>query len=336
MLLKLNTKTRQIEKTKKIKLFDIGWKEEDLQTLLYDNLDKLFPDEELLLIMQSKKGQEQPDLLAVDAEGTLYIFELKAWESQDFNLLQALRYGQIYGQKSYDLLNQIYKYNVPKAQDLLSAINEKFNVDLKSFDINKKQKFIVITNGLDYKTRTATKYWNTLGINIQNWIYRIHELGEQHLIEFDKLKLSEDPLEDIGELSYVLNTNIRNSVDDEKDMIDNSKAAAFFSPWKHKIESLKNGDKVFLYSSGTGIIAMGIATGKVEKKNYHGENEYVEEEYFQKLKEFRKLTVPISPSEIKSIGGRNYVFMQTMFSLDKETGDKIWNKVIADSNFQRN
>lgn len=325
MLLKFNPSTHQIEKTKKIKLSDIGWLEKDLQTLLYDNLDKVFPDEDLLLIMQSTNWQEEPDLLALDAEGSLYIFELKAWEAKDFNLLQALRYGQIYGQYNYDLLNSLYKRKMLQSQDLLSAVNEKFSVQLEASDINKKQKFIVITNGIDYKTRTATKYWNSQGINIQNWVYRIHEVEGQHLLEFDRFKLSDNPMEDINEGYYILNTNIRNSPENETEMLNNSKAAAYFSPWKHKIESLKKGDKVFLYSSGKGIVAMGIANGIVQKKNYEDDPEYVEEEYFQKLINFRKLEIPISAAEIKKIAERNFVFMQTMFSIDSETGDKIWN-----------
>ncbi len=47
--------------------------------------------------MQSRSWQEKPDLMAVDKNGNLFIFALKAWESQSSNLLQALRYGQIHG-----------------------------------------------------------------------------------------------------------------------------------------------------------------------------------------------------------------------------------------------
>lgn len=102
-------------KTSKLTLASISWKEEDLQKLLYDNLDKIFPDDDLQLIMQSRKWQEEPDLMAIDSVGNLNIFELKAWESQDFNLLQALRYGQIFGQHNYELLNQLFK-NLIQAQ----------------------------------------------------------------------------------------------------------------------------------------------------------------------------------------------------------------------------
>lgn len=58
--------------------------------------------------MQSRQWQEEPDLMAIDENGDLWIFELKAWESRQSNLLQALRYGQKYGQYDYDDLDEIY------------------------------------------------------------------------------------------------------------------------------------------------------------------------------------------------------------------------------------
>ena len=45
-----------------------------------------------------------------------------------------------------------------------------------------------------------------------------------------------------------------------------------------------------------------------------------------KLKNFKILKRPIPASEIKNISGVNYVFMQTMFSIDSETGEKLWTR----------
>jgi len=36
------------------------------------------------------------------------------------------------------------------------------------------------------------------------------------------------------------------------------------------------------------------------------------------------LEKPIPDAEIKKIGGVNYVFMQTMFGIDRETGKSLW------------
>lgn len=326
MIFDLHKDDYQINRRKGIRLTDIGWKEEDFQKLMYENLDVLLPEDELLLIMQSRKWQEEPDLMAIDKNGDLFIFELKAWESQDINLLQVLRYGQIFGQNSYADLNELYLKFFPSSNGLLNDLKEKFSVDLKESDINQRQEFILITNGLDFKTRAAIQYWSEQGINISSWIYKIYQTSSQPLLDFETFRKSPNPYEDIDEGYYILNTNIQAGEDDEKDMLENEKAAAYFEPWKFKIEQIDKGDKVFLYRSGIGIIAKGIGTGQIEKSYYQGDPKYPNEEYSMKLKNFKILDHPISASEIKSISGVNYVFMQTMFSIDKETGEKLWTK----------
>ncbi|HGE72397.1 TPA: EVE domain-containing protein [Candidatus Poribacteria bacterium] len=325
MIFRLDKSNYNLYRVQRNRLFEIEWKEDHFQKLLFKNLEKVFQDEELLLIMQSRKWQEEPDLMAIDNNGDLYIFELKAWESQEYNLLQALRYGQIYGQYSYESLNELFKKFFPESQNLLEVLNNKFGTSLTTDKINNKQHFIVITNGLDFKTRQAILYWQQQGIDIRSWVYRLYKLSEDNiLIEFDTFRITEDPFEDIEEGFYILNTNYSNDPSDDKDMIDNQKAAAYFDPWKRDIEKLKKGDKVFLYRSGEGIVAMGIASGKLEKKPWHGEDKHKDEEYCMKLDKFKILKDPLSASDIKKITGVNYRFMPTMFAVDKDSGDKLW------------
>lgn len=326
MILDLNKEEYQINRKKGVHLSNIGWKEEDFQKMMYENLDVLLPEDELLLIMQSRKWQEEPDLMAIDKNGDLFIFELKAWESQDTNLLQVLRYGQIFGQYTYSDLNEIFLKFYPSSQGLLRTLNEKYNSNLKESDINQKQRFILITNGLDFKTRAAIQYWSGQGINISSWIYKVYKTETEILLDFDIFRKSPNPYEDIDEGYYILNTNIQSGEIDEKDMLTYQKAAAYLEPWKHKIEHINKGDRVFLYRSGSGIIAKGIASGQITKSAYRNNPAYPDGEYAMKLEHFKILEKPIRASEIKSISGVNYVFMQTMFSIDKETGEKLWTK----------
>jgi hypothetical protein len=85
-----------------------GWNEAQLQEYLFRHLEDLVgPD--LFVIGQSKKWKEQPDLIALDKFGDLWIFELKAITGYSENLVQALRYCQIYGALSIDELDDIYR-----------------------------------------------------------------------------------------------------------------------------------------------------------------------------------------------------------------------------------
>jgi len=332
MIFQLNKEINNLSRIPRIRLCDIGWNEEKFQTLLFENLEKVLQDEELLLIMQSRKWQEEPDLMAIDGDGDLYIFELKAWESHEYNLLQVLRYGQIYGQYAYEQLNDLFQRSFPKSASLIEAINNKFQVDLEKGNINTKQHFIVITNGLDFKTRQSILYWNQSGIDVKSWIYRLYKISEDNiLIEFDTFRIKEDPFDDIEEGYYILNTNYSNDKIDDADMLEHNKAAAYFDPWKKNIEKLKKNDRIFLYRSGTGIVAMGLASGKLQKQDYHHEKQYRDEEYFMKLERFKLLKNPLSAADIKKITGINYRFMSTMFALDKDSGDKLWEYILKNN-----
>ena len=107
------------------------------------------------------------------------------------------------------------------------------------------------------------------------------------------------------------------------------KVAAYFAPWKHKIERLERGDVVFLYKSGAGIVAMGEDDGKLEKAAYHYNPDHPDEGYFRKLRNFQLVDPPLTAAEIKSLSGVNYVFRNTMFGIDSETGMRI-RRVILD------
>ncbi|TVP86177.1 MAG: hypothetical protein EA344_03870 [Alkalicoccus sp.] len=122
----------------------------------------------------------------------------------------------------------------------------------------------------------------------------------------------------------VVNTNYKYNEKAHDDMLQEGKAAAYYSPWKDKIRRIREGDKVFLYQSGTGIVAAGIGTGTVDTKDYKGEPD---EEFFMVLDSFQRLKTPLSPGEIRKIAGKNIVFLQTLFLLPDEAGKKIWKQI---------
>jgi hypothetical protein len=90
MLLRIEPTSRHAVRVVGERLKTFGLDERGLQDVLFRSLDRLLPDEELLLVSQSRRWQEEPDLLALDEHGQLYIFEIKVWESHPESLLQAL------------------------------------------------------------------------------------------------------------------------------------------------------------------------------------------------------------------------------------------------------
>ena len=180
---------------------------------------------------------------------------------------------------------------------------------------------------MDYKTREAILYWRTQGLDVRSWVYRSYLINDEILFEIDTFEINENPYSDIEEGYYILNTDIRSDMKNDKDMINNQKAAAYFDPWKRKIEKIKKGNIVFLYRSGEGIIAYGFANGKLEKRDYQNDPKHKNEEYFMKLDNFKSLKKPFEAKKIKEITMINYRFMSTMFGIDSESGVKMINYI---------
>jgi hypothetical protein len=165
---------------------------------------------------------------------------------------------------------------------------------------------------------------------VRPWIYRVYQgTNSEMQLEISTFSSIDNPYEDISEGYAILNTNIGNSQDDHKSMIKEKIAAAYFSPWKHKIENLAKGDIVFLCQSGVGIVAVGRASGELQIRNYHNNQKHVDEEYFMKLQQFHLLGSPMSASEIKGVTGVNHRFMSTMFSVDADSGKKLYKEAMS-------
>jgi len=330
MLLNIDRKNKLAERVRGVSLKSFGIDERAFQDILYRSLDKLIPDDELLLVMQSRQWQEEPDLMAIDKKGKLYIFELKAWESRSENILQVLRYGQIFGSYKYDDLNRLYRKFENEGKSLKEAYFSIFGQELPEEEFNNAQVFVVMTNGIDYKTREAIQYWRKQSLDVRPWIYRVYKSTNSEMqLEISTFTSTDNPYEDISEGYQILNTNIGNSQEDHESMLKKKIAAAYFSPWKHKIENLSKGDVVFLYQSGVGIVATGKASGKLQIRNYHNDQKHTDEEYFMKLNQFHILESPMSASEVKGVTGVNHRFMSTMFGVDAENGKKLYKEVLS-------
>jgi len=90
-----------------------------------------------MTIFQERKWQEEPDIMAMNGQGDLYIFELKRIQSNEDNILQLLRYAQKFGTYEYTEINKMYQtYKNDDQFNLLEDLNKNLGNDLlKQTDI---------------------------------------------------------------------------------------------------------------------------------------------------------------------------------------------------------
>jgi hypothetical protein len=127
---------------------------------------------------------------------------------------------------------------------------------------------------------------------------------------------------------YIINTNISTDERYEKEMLAEKKCAAYRLT-KFDIERIEAGDTVILYSNQKGIVARGIASGKLFKKE---DNDEPEAEYFMPLNEFTELIKSIVPRKLRNIlksidPNENRPFNKTSLKFREDVSQAIWNEV---------
>jgi hypothetical protein len=322
MLFKIDQKNRDyLRAVKSTSLAQIGWKEKDLENLISKNLPLFIPENQLMIIFQERQMQEEADIFALDKNGVLFIFELKRWESKKENLLQVLRYGQKFGQFDYDALQEMLReYRKNTSLELNESHKEYFKEvitqKLEREKFNHDQHFVVITNGVDMDTLNAVQYWKKKGLNIDCLPYKVYEEIGSYLLESKSFNPQNEVLFEEETNIFIVNTNLAWSKTDYQDMLKNNRAAAYGDK-RFGIERIKSGDNVLLYHSGTGVIAIGKAKGKVQKDETK-EEYWISVDFSWEIDPDIESKRAVHAWEINSRLNTTYAFRNTVFSINQD------------------
>ena len=324
----------QIESSEKVEIrtpahFDL--KEQDIEDFLKSRLDEILSEDQLMLIGQERKYQEEADLLALDKDGTLYIFELKRWESHQENILQVMRYGQIFGRYAYDELEALAQ----RQQKLDGSLQRKhqgyFHLDkeLSESAFNKDQVFVLVTNGMDRDTISAVQFWAQKGVKIQCSPYRMYEIEGTPYIQFDTYNPDNEVTLEENTTYFIVNTNKTYMSDAWKDMLNDGaegKASAYYGR-KDAVRRISKDSRVYLYHTDVGVIASGVALSECRATDFLGDQD---EEFYVPMR-FRWALTEESQWDEKAPQAREinekcnsgHRFRQTAFAITKEMADAI-------------
>ncbi len=316
-----------IERVSEIALADAQLKEKDLENIIARKIEDLVRTDQLMVILQERRMKEEPDILALDERGALYIFELKRWEGRGENLLQALRYGQKFGRYDYDKLNWYYQsYSHSKGVEIAldTAHRDFFGLGdaVPKHRFNYEQQFVIVTNGLDYDTWDAVAYWKQKGIRITPLVYRLFSVKEEIFIDFDPYGPIPDAPKQLQSGLFVVNTNKTYMPDAYKDMVTKRKASAYYDN-KYAIAGIKAGNMVCLYHVGVGVLGIGKAKTEYQECEIDGDarEEYfvpVDFDFLVDIAEENWQAKAIHSWEINAQFNTGYRFRQTVFQLPAE------------------
>lgn len=304
-----------------------GWTEKNLEDMFAMHIEDIMRSDKLLVVTQERLGQEAADILALDAVGNLYIFELKRWRSGQENLLQVLRYGQIFGQFGYDELEGLFRrYKGKSSGGLQQSHKEYFELDalLDKNAFNQKQEFIVVTAGTDLATLDAIRYWKELGLKITPLTFHVYKHKDEYFLEIQAFSPDSEDYATLLSGAYVVNTPVQWKAETYQHMFDNDRVSAFWDR-KSRIDHIQKGDQVVLYFPGVGVIACGVAQSRVRVGDYDapGEEHYIPVKWDVKFSPYEERHKCVSAYEINSRFGTSQRFRLTCQSIPKEIASYI-------------
>jgi len=261
--------TCDLKQAKLASLEEADWLELNLEQVLASRIQTVFSDDQLMVLAQERCLQEEADILALDVEGNLHIFELKKSEGRAENLLQVLRYGQKFGQMGFEELASIWNSYERKSSGVLAeAHQEAFELprQFEPHKFNQKQTFIVVVAGVDQETLAAIDYWRGQGLPIRAITYHVYEIGDSYFLEFHGYSPSGDQYAALNTSCFVVNTDYSHDKEAYRRMLD-GRVSAFWGR-KTAVDGITRGSRVFLYHSRVGVIACGRAKTSVKTCEY--------------------------------------------------------------------
>ena len=302
--------------------------EKHIENFVSSRLSEFVSEEHLMLIGQERQWQEEADLLALDEAGTLYIFELKRWESKQENILQVMKYGQIFGRYTYAEL-QDFAQRQQKLEGSLKEAHKKhfgLNKSINKAKFNLEQRFVLVTNGVDADTISAVDYWSRMGVQISCSPYRLYEIDGKPYIQFDTFNPAGDVVLENNTQHFIVNTNGTWMESAWQDMLGDRKTgkASAYGDRKWTITNISAISVVYLYHTGVGVIAKGKATGSY-KTNDIDEEFYVPLDYEWAVSREDWDKKAVSAREINARLSSGHRFRQTVFSISEDMAQAIDN-----------
>jgi hypothetical protein len=315
-------------------LSDQGWREKDLENYLFEHLRNLLSTD-LMVIGQSKPG-EKADLVAIDREGELWLFELKKIGGQSENLLQVMRYSQIFGSFEVGDLDSLYRDSHAGAtKSIAVAFCEWFGYDRNRAiewgeKLGKRHHLVVVTDGTDDASLNAVAHWQRHGLDVQPWPYRIYKgSAKAFLLDLPELFIQGKRISRKPARVFFVNTSRQDRdrpSEMEKFMLKHECALTTGGEqWIDKIFSIPAGARVMLYANRVGVIASGVATPArwIDNPNeFEGDKAHT-----LKLREFRRLKQPLSVQEIFRAAGTTYR-VSSVYELHGDAGNRVWDAAI--------
>ncbi|EKO3871367.1 hypothetical protein P0E20_005403 [Vibrio harveyi] len=297
--------------------------EKDIENWFAENLNVLFTDADSVFILsQESKGEKQADILGIDSQGNLIIIELKRGLADRTTVGQVLDYASTLSAWEYENFNARYKSYKNNGTELIDEYR-KF-VDSQDFskdELCKKQRLFIVAPHFEEEISRIVHWLSSYDLPIDVAPFTLYLKGDELLLKVNQINVEPLSFGCKWGGDWFFNTNETYSRGAYKNMLEHSCIAIYgYSNPEEMLSAPNDGDRVFFYRNGVGIIAIGEFESTIEPSNsIFGKKD--EGEYIRKVKNIVEVTNGISASEVRGLGYNLPV---------RSTLCKIYNDKVAD------
>lgn len=197
--------------TEELTLQQLGSTEAHLEEFVRKNIDKLFPDDETLLIVGQQVRNQQGgrcDLVAIDGDGNIVLFELKrdpgdSVARKEAFEFQAIRYAATFAgiTNTQALVQDLFEpyvrkhlsefrssYPVLSEAEIASRVIPDFLKDTEATkNFNRRQRIVLIASSFDLQTLSACAWLVKGGIDIRCISVKPAKYADQHFLSVEQV-----------------------------------------------------------------------------------------------------------------------------------------------------
>ncbi|MGD1103648.1 MAG: hypothetical protein ABSA59_16480 [Terriglobia bacterium] len=244
---------------------DLKVKEKTIEDLMARNPGLVFTQPDAVLVIgQEVAGEPMADLLAVDSQGALIVIEAKRGSSDRNTVGQLLDYAAKLSTWGYDDFNKSWQRN-PESKDRDLSDAFKMFADNPTFpkeDFLRDRRYFILASTGDEDMKRIIEWLKKYKAPIDFVPFQFYSQGKQRFLEIDKIDVDLEP--PVASHNWIFNTNEKYAPGSYRKMLkDGVIALANYTNTEEKLNRPIQGDRIFAYLNGKGIIAVGRMGGEL-------------------------------------------------------------------------